>query len=236
MTSLNGTHGTGGSGGNSSAPDQRVRALSAALERATRRIAALEAHGRQQDTLLRQLAADVQLLAATTAAPGDDGPEAEPNGPAAVRSWLAAADPEQAQLDLRALVQWAGAVYARWPDGTLPSCWLWHPAVVEELWWLSQAHVAAFEGRGACWRDVADWHDRHRPGVVRRIRPVLQTCELGRHGIDGDRRDLRPRVPLTAATDAIATAWTTQRDTPDPTAQELADAEQHDRTQHRTHR
>lgn len=32
----------------------------------------------------------------------------------------------------------------------------WHPAVVEELWWLRGAHQDAYNGRRASWRDVGD--------------------------------------------------------------------------------
>ncbi|MQA16651.1 MAG: AMP-binding protein [Pseudonocardiaceae bacterium] len=74
------------------------------------------------------------------------------------------------------------------PGTALPSCWAWHPAVVEELWWLRNAHHDAYHGRTACWRDVGDWHDRQRPGVTARIRKAIADCELSRHINGGDAR------------------------------------------------
>ena len=209
---------------------RRLATLAREMERATRRIAGLEELTRLLDTMLRQLAADVALLAPTP----DD--EEEEEVPSPVRSWLAADDPEQACAQLVDLVDWVRAVYVRYPGGALPSCWLWHPAVVEELWWLRHAHHAAYHGRGACWREVGDWHDRQRPGVARRINQALADCELSRHVPGADRHQPSPAVPLAAAAVAIAEHWTTDRGTPDPTDQQLTEADQHDRAQHRTRR
>ena len=63
-------------------------------------------------------------------------------------------------------------VYLRYPDGAdhLPECWAWHPDVVEELLWLMHAWAAAYQGPQAWVALVGDWHDRQRPGVVRRIK------------------------------------------------------------------
>ena len=223
MTPTNGSHLTHGA---HPTPDPRLVALGRELERATRRLTTVEALTGQLDLMLRQLAADVALLVPTP----DDVDESLP----LVRSWLAADDPAQASADLADLIDWIDAVYVRYPGGALPSCWLWHPAVVEELWWLRHTHHGAYHGPGACWRDVADWHDRHRPGVTRRITAALADCELSRHLPSGDRHRPAAPVPLAAAVAQVAEHWATHRNTPDPTQQQLTEADQHDRAHLRT--
>jgi hypothetical protein len=93
------------------------------------------------DKLVTQLAADLATLArfvqARDDAPSDDGVD----DVAAVRSWLLADDVEQAAADLVDLCAWVGRVYLRYPRTDLPSCWLWHPHAVEELWWLRRANA-----------------------------------------------------------------------------------------------
>ena len=219
MTSTNGSHPT-------SLSDARLVALGRELERATRRLTTVEALTGQLDLMLRQLAADVTLLV-----PIPDEPD---ESPAAVRSWLAAEEPTQARTDLADLINWIDAVYRRYPGGALPSCWLWHPAVIEELWWLRRTHHGAYHGSAACWRDAADWHDRHRPGVSRRVTAALADCELSRHLPGGDRHQPAAPVPLGAAAASVAEHWATNRSTPDPTGQQLTDADQHDRAHLRT--
>ena len=197
-------------------------ALARSVERATRRVDNVE-------VLVRQLAADVTALAQMVGDPA--GPDQDTD---AVRSWLLADDPETAHADLTDLVQWLGAVYLRYPAATLPSCWLWHRAVVEELWWLRNAHKAAYDG---AWRDVADWHDRMRPGVIKRLSAAVGGCELARHAASGDRAQALSVVPLVDAADQIAQTWTTSTSTPTPTDDQLTEAETYDRAQHqRTNR
>ncbi len=225
MTPTNGSHPTHGA---HPLQDPRVTALGRELERATRRLTAVEALTGQLDLMLRQLAADIALLV-----PIPDEPD---ESQAPVRSWLAVDDPAQARADLADLIDWIDAVYRRYPGGALPSCWLWHPAVVEELWWLRHTHHGAYHGPAACWRDVADWHDRHRPGVTRRIAAALADCELSRHIPAGDRHQPTAPVPLAAAAAQVAEHWTTKRTNPDPTGQQLTDADQHDRAHLRTRR
>ena len=76
------------------------------------------------------------------------------------------------------------AVYLRYRDADCPSCWLWHPEVVEELWWLRQAHADAYHPETGSWLRVGDWHDRQRPGVVRRLVRAVGSCELALHLTD----------------------------------------------------
>ncbi len=70
---------------------------------------------------------------------------------------------------------------------------------------------------------AADWHDRHRPGVVRRIRDYAGTCSLETH-LTGTERAASTPVPVTYAAAAIAGWWTLNRDRPPPapTAEQLA--------------
>ena len=207
-------------------PDPRVPALGQAVERVARRVDNVE-------LLVRQLAADVAGLARVLEPPPEDGEDDGP-GAGAVRSWLLSEDAAQARTDLADLMTWLAAVYLRYHGAALPSCWEWHPAVIEELWWLRQAHRAAYEGEGASWRDVGDWHDRQRPGVVKRIRAAIGGCDLARHAVNGDRRAAaRPVVPLAGAADQIATAWTEHRTAPEPTPEQTHEANQHDQEQHR---
>ena len=209
------------------APDPRTVALGREVERIARRQVALDQEQAELDGLVRRLAEDVAVLIPATN---------EDEEPAALRSWLAADDPAQARTDLGELSEWIERVYLRFSDADLPSCWAWHPAVVEELWWLRHAHRGAFEGRGASWREVGDWHDRQRPGVVRRVRAALADCDLARHTADGDRQQPPPTAPLAQHLGQIAQHWTAHRVTPTPTEQQLTDAEQYDRAQLRNHR
>ena len=155
-----------------------VIALARAVDRAVRRVEAL-------DTVVAQLAADVTVLARaldTRTHPQGGAPGAG-DGPG-VRSWLLADDPDQAVADLADLAVWMDAVYLRYRDATVPSCWLWHPEVVEELWWLRCAHADAYHPETGSWLRVGDWHERQRPGVVRRIIRAVGSCELALHVTD----------------------------------------------------
>jgi len=207
-------------------PDPRLVALGREVERLARRHSDLDQRQTDLDTLVRCLAEDLALLLP----PGGD------EDPPALPSWLAAADPVQARAMLTDLAEWLGAVYLRYPDAVLPSCWAWHPAAVEELWWLRNAHRAAYDTEGVSWRDVADWHDRQRPGVARRLHAALGACDLARHTPGGDRHQPPPTAPLAAHLGPLAERWTTHHDTPDPTAQQLTDAAAHDYTHRRTRR
>ena len=225
--------------------DPQVVALARGVERVTRRVGNVEQLVRQLATdttrrgtdlelLVQQLAADVTALTRVVGDPDEPDPDAAAG---AVRSWLLADNPEQARGDLADLVEWLGSAYLRYPGAALPSCWLWHPAVVEELWWLRNAHRAAYESEGASWRDVADWHDRQRPGVVKRVSGAVGDCELARHAAggawDGSGRGV---VPLAGAADRIAQTWTATNTSPTPTDEQITEAETHDRAQHRNSR
>ena len=190
---------------------EQLTALGRDVERTVRRLAHVEG-------LVRDLAAGVTELAGRL----DDLDEEQRPG-----SWLAAdGNPAAADL-LTDLVDWLGRVYLRYPGAGLPSCWLWHPAVVEELLWLRHAHHVAYDGPRAAWAKVADWHERMRPGVARRIGEATGSCELLRHAPGGDRSGPAPTVPLTTALPDI-TRWAARGlpdPQPEPRPEQLTDAD-----------
>lgn len=166
-------------------------------------------------TTLASLAEQVAELA--------DAP-AEPRRP--IPSWLgmAGADgpltPATAAVLLEELIGWLARVYVRFLDGALPECWLWHPAVVEELLWLQGAWLGAYRGPGASAQRAGDWHDRQRPGVVRRVRTVAGDCSLREHLDPAPAPALA--VPAADAATAIAQWWAGVRGpAPVPTSEQI---------------
>jgi hypothetical protein len=233
--------------GDDTDPQMVALALARGVERVTRRVDNLERLARQVaadatrqvtdvELLVQQLAAEVTALARVVGDPHEPDDDAADAVAGAVRSWLLAEDPDRARGDLADLVEWLAAVYLRYPGAALPSCWLWHPAVVEELWWLRHAHRAAYTGEGASWRDAGDWHDRQRPGVVKRVGAAVGDCELARHAGEAAWGGSGRGVPLAGAADRIAQTWTTTNTSPTPTDEQITEAETHDRAQHRNSR
>ena len=133
-------------------------------------------------------------------------------------SWLLLpADPALAGQVLDELTSWLQVVYLRYPDGAdhLPECWVWHPDVVEELLWLMHAWAAAYQGLQASVALVGDWHDRQRPGVVRRIKTAAGSCSIEAHQTRPGwtrRPSGAPQVPGLDHTAAVATWWGAHRD------------------------
>ncbi len=206
--------------------DPRLAAVIRDAARIDRRVAGIDTH-------LRQVAADMAALArtVTTPPPGDD----EPGLPNAVRAWLLTTEPGQAHEDLAGLVEWLDQVYLCYPGAALPSCWAWHPAVIEELTWLRGAHVDAYGDDGA-WTRAADWHDRLRPGVVRRLHDAVGGCELAQHAPDGEQADPPADAALPGSVAQIAGTWATAARSPEPSEDQLRAAETYDRAQHRARR
>lgn len=162
-----------------------------------------------------------QLAEATaTAAPAESG------GP----SWLdLPTDLDAAVAVLAELTRWLQVVYLRYPDAAagLPDCWLWHPDVIEELLWLMHAWITAYHDENAPITAAGDWHDRYRPGVVRRITTTAGRCSLENHQPrDGQPPPGGPVVPGAAAIEQIATWWATHRTDapPEPDEWQLATA------------
>jgi hypothetical protein len=138
-------------------------------------------------------------------------------------SWLdLPPDIDEAERVLSSLVEWMAVVYLRYSDAarTLPACWLWHPDVVEELLWLQAAWLTAYS-LTAPPSAPGDWHDRQRPGVVRRIRDYAGMCSLENH--QPDAHTPAPQVPTADAAGLICRWWGTDRTNtpPAPTAAQL---------------
>jgi len=178
------------------------------MRRAMRQVASQKEVKRLADLI-------TELSETTTAAAISGGGVGEPEPPS---RWLAWSGPAEAARGLMSdLTAWMGDVYLRYADAAagLPECWLWHPEVVEELVWLMQAWLTAYVADSASVRLAADWHDRLRPGVVRRIKEsYAKACSLDNH--KGARVRPAPGVPVEDAAQAIAAWWADHRDRPAP--------------------
>jgi hypothetical protein len=207
--------------------DPRVLAMARAFDRTRRKVDSLDQH-------VDRLGADVARLAGVVTAGGThatpERPEDTPNradreaGPPAVRSWLLNTNPDQAAADLGDLIEWLDRVYLRYPGSDLAACWLWHPHVIEELWWLRRAHADAFHPQDGSWLRVGDWHDRQRPAAARRVRDVLGKCDLSLHTPGKPHSQPPTPAPLTGHAAAVAAAWATARTRPVPTTGQLGEA------------
>ena len=152
------------------------------------------------------LVTDLSQIMNATGTPADPPP-----------SWLALPnDADAAATVLSDLVGWLGQVYLRYSDAArgLPECWLWHPDVVEELVWLRHAWFDAYKSGDASVRGAGDWHDRLRPGVVRRIAGYTRACSLESHL--PDRASAATSVPMADAIGPIVTWWVKDRTDPGP--------------------
>lgn len=197
----------------------------------------VEALRRRQDQLgglsvkLNDLARSVRSLANDIKSGKGSGKSGES---AACRSWMAApVGPEEVRRVLDELAEWVWSVFLHYADAraVLPECWLWHPDMVEELLWLMTVWQAAYASDAATVFQAADWHDRYRPGVVRRIKEHPSGgCSLERH-IDPERKPL-PLMDEPART-RIADWWggsDPRGPAPIPTADQLDDSRgEHDR-------
>jgi hypothetical protein len=187
-----------------SGPDRAaVAGLAREVEALQKRIEAVAEVPARVDALARLLAQLADTVA-NLAARADVAPPP---------SWLMLPDdPDLARQLLDGLIEWLGRVYLRYADAveSLPECWCWHPEVVEELLWLMHAWLAAYQGKRAGVQLVGDWHERQRPGVVRRVRQVAGRCSREnhqtRHGW-ATAPTTAPVVPSVDALDAIAAWW-----------------------------
>jgi len=188
---------------------------------------------------LRGLPARVEELADLVARLADvTNAQPTPESKAGAPSWLNLPDASHAPTDadvvedtervLTELIGWLGRVYLRYADAArnLPSCWLWHPDVVEELVWLHAAWRAAYTDPHAVVSQAADWHDRLRPGVVRRVRENAGFCSIENHQPARDGATPAASAPLGQAAGLIAAWWATSRSDPAPvpTAAQVAEA------------
>jgi hypothetical protein len=225
--------------------ESTVRALSRHVDRVLRRVEHVDGRVSGLADVVTDLALKLTPASRIDPASATDGSVGGPAGPG-VRSWLLADDPGQADADLNDLVGWLWRVYLWWPDAWLPSCWLWHPEVIEELWWLRVAHLDAYDARIGSSLRVADWHERHRPGVARRVGNILRSCQLTRHiPFNGRPVEVTPPGPPALARHAgdVAAVWAAgagldaiRAAGPEPTAQHLAEADAHQQSLYRSRR
>lgn len=196
-------------GSGAEAATARVDSLAGRVDGVVDRVAEV---GAQVADLVRTVA---QLSDAVTAL------SAKPRTEAAPTWMLLPADPAAAGEVLDGLAGWMTAVYLRYSDAVvgLPECWCWHPDVVEELLWLMHAWISAYHGPRASVGLAGDWHDRHRPGVVRRVQARAGTCSRERHQWR-EGWDMAPSgapvVPAEPHLPVIAQWWGTARDRPAP--------------------
>jgi hypothetical protein len=185
--------------------------LARELEALRRRLDALDPLPRRVDEL-------THVFAGLADTPHERG-GTDTADPASVPSLLdqpTSSDPADTGSMLDRLARWVSAVYLRYFDARhLPDCWLWHPEVVEELLWLHTAWLAA-HAPDAPPNVVGDWHDRQRPGVVRRIRDYAGLCSLEAHLPTGERHTPALAAPTADAAAVIAAWWATCRDQPAP--------------------
>lgn len=236
-------------------PDPRVLAMARAFDRTRRKVDGLDTH-------VTQLAADLARLVGVVTAQRPPTPTGRPDGgnhsaadhmeengvdengdgaegggkPAAVRSWLLAADPEQAVTDLADLIEWLDRVYLRYPNAELSACWLWHPHVIEELWWLRRAHADGYHPKDGSWLRVGDWHDRQRPAVAKRVRDALGNCDLSLHAANKPQGHAPAVAPLAAHAARIAAAWGADGSRPEPTPEQVAEGAEHFQAHYRSQR
>lgn len=137
--------------------------------------------------------------------------------PSRVRSYLQETDEETARLLLEDLAGWLAQVWVKYPDGELPECWLYHPAIVEELWSVMGVHRACFR-KGGTWQMFADWHARYRPATAARIKAYAPSCAPSEHQ-PGQTFDpaVVPHVPRVQDIAAVAAQWTSSGTSPYPT-------------------
>lgn len=170
-----------------------VAALASSLARVTRRVG-------EQGNELRTLAQGVAQLTKEAA-----GQPLTPTLDGA---------PEAAVVDL---LDWIADVYLAYDGAVLAPCWAYHPGIVEELTWLRGVHQLVYQSADLL--RIGDWHDRYRPGVVRRVLTATTTCDITKH-LAGD----RPVVPLAATLGPIAAARAARTAIPAPTAEQIEQA------------
>lgn len=130
-------------------------------------------------------------------------------------SWLTIDDTDTARTLLADLVDWLTRVYAHYPAAVdaLGECWPWHPTAVEELLALRAGWHAAYTSPDATAARALDWHDRHLPGTLRRLRAALADCSQPAHQPGGRADHLCPTIPATTHLDQLAGWWATSHGT-----------------------
>lgn len=202
----------GGEYGTEFARAEAVAGLAREIEAVRRAVEPLLPVGDRVDELAGLLAQVADVVASLSARPA-----ATP-----APSWLMLPGEEAtARRVLAELTAWLHAIFLRYPDGAmvLSECWPYHPDVVEELLWLMHAWLAAYQGPGASVALAGEWHDRARPGVIRRIKASAGSCSIERHqtrpGWEHRPTGAAP-VPGLEMVEVIARWWAEARDDPAP--------------------
>ena len=239
----------------------QARALARAVDRNARKTTELNEQVRRLGEDVARLVALVTTppLFPAPVSPGDQPPAGESAGPAGevpvggssrpagsgeveadggfgqpvVWSWLLMSDPDMAVTVMADLVRWLDQVYLRFPGAELGACWLWHPHVIEELLWLRSAHAEGYDPEAGSWLRVGDWHDRQRPGVVRRIKEALGKCDLSLHAPGRPHGHAPAVAPLVAHAAQVAQQWATTSTRPAPSVEQLAEAADYGQALHR---
>ena len=212
--------------------DALRRRLDAQVDELTRAIGVCGEQSEEQRARLDTLTEQHTALAAVVSGLAEQVARSLRRGqwPPAVSFLAIGPEPAHIEDRLDALIEWMRQVFLRYADGAtaLPECWLWHPDVVEELTVLHQNWAAAFDPDTGTVALAGDWHDRYRPGVVRRLRATVGNCSLRTHAPrDVDEAPAGPEVPFTEAVGRIAAWWGANRyrPAPIPTDEDLAAAD-----------
>jgi hypothetical protein len=208
--------------------DERVVALSRELDRTRREVKASREETAAATREVEKLGSQFRELAGSFAELAHLVADSGALDPVASRAWLQVSDPDDAREILAILVPWVEVVYLRYPGAALPACWAWHPWVIEELWWLRGAHVEAYSSKRPAWGKAGDWHDRQRPGVVRRIKEELGTCALELHQPGGSEEPRAFAAPLARHLEQIADAWTSTGLPAEPTPEQVEEAKEYE--------
>jgi hypothetical protein len=93
--------------------------------------------------------------------------------------WLTMTDQEREEK-FSELFDWVETVlrpqYPGYLSEAIRPCWPNHPEARWELAWLYQLWSLAYLTKRPTPRDVADWHDRWFPSVLRRLSEVMRPC------------------------------------------------------------
>lgn len=202
-------------------PQQALAVVAKGMDRIRHRLDGQDKTAAELRDQIDALTASVHSMAQTVQDLAGKRQQGDDDPPPRV-SWMTIDDPQLAADVMADLLGWLEAVYVRFPDGWLPSCWALHPWVVDTLIALRHAH---HEAHGPRARAVAavDWHEKHRPAVAARIGKTLASCSMELHP---DVAALVP-VPVPAAAERIAPIWAVEthpRHVPDTTEWEKAAA------------
>lgn len=192
-----------------------VQALRRQVDEMSAELSRVRAEGRTQSGDLAGLIGTLQ--ARVEAVEEVVAESADTRRPPAPRSWLAPQGPAGQPETLAELVGWLEAVYLHFAE--LPVCWLRHPAAVEKLMALAQAHWRAYYGPERSVAYATHWQTREQPDTTAWIDKLGRHCPAAhRHGAH---TCSSPEAPLAAFADDIEAVWTATHALPAPTEDEI---------------